>query len=243
MEGGGSDTKPRSFRVLPDTCVELFINFGGQHEHPFQIGEENIRDRSFITSRMSRFMDVVDSGPLGFITLCFFPGKAWPFFGLPMKELSNQVVSLEHIWGPMAAEMNETIDSSTSTVGRVQFVQELLLEFLVKNFRVERSFDVSFQYINQTHGTESMEEVARKTGLSCRQMARMFNRHIGISPKEFARMIRFLHSLDLLKKNQLSLSEVAYEAGFYDQAHFIHETKSFAGLTPHEIRSSVHVLY
>jgi AraC-like DNA-binding protein len=66
---------------------------------------------------------------------------------------------------------------------------------------------------------------------------------MGLSPKEYLRVSRFLHSLEVLKKDNSHLTGVAYESGYYDQAHFIHEYKVFSGLTPGELKMTGNILY
>jgi methylphosphotriester-DNA--protein-cysteine methyltransferase len=54
-----------------------------------------------------------------------------------------------------------------------------------------------------------------------------------LSPKEFARIIKFIGSLNYLKANFVgNLAEAAHSCGYYDQAHFIRDFKEFSGLTP-----------
>ena len=54
-----------------------------------------------------------------------------------------------------------------------------------------------------------------------------------MSPKEFGRISRFLHALQLLTAgNHRSLTGVALDCGFFDQAHFNHEFRELAGMSP-----------
>lgn len=72
-------------------------------------------------------------------------------------------------------------------------------------------------------------------GLSPRQLQRVFNYYLGTTPKAFSNVVRFQHILN----SQTSLKELRenklyFEAGFYDQAHFIRHFKTFYGVTPSE---------
>ena len=82
-----------------------------------------------------------------------------------------------------------------------------------------------------------MDELAAEIGVSCRHLTRQFQRAVGLSPKEFGRVSRFLHALQLLNAgNSRSLTDVALDCGFFDQAHFNHEFREFAGMSPGELR-------
>ncbi len=76
-------------------------------------------------------------------------------------------------------------------------------------------------------------ETGLDTGISSRQLRRLFEFYIGDTPKTFSKIVRFqnlLHgkpSARALRKNKLFL-----DAGYYDQAHFIKEFKTLFGSTP-----------
>ncbi|HEY5825191.1 MAG TPA: AraC family transcriptional regulator, partial [Cyclobacteriaceae bacterium] len=52
------------------------------------------------------------------------------------------------------------------------------------------------------------------------------------TPKLYGKINRFQHSLGLINQKDTSLTDIAYEAGYFDQSHFIREFKSFTGVTP-----------
>ena len=64
-------------------------------------------------------------------------------------------------------------------------------------------------------------------------LERKFAKYIGKTPKQFIKLIRFQHILSELQHTSYNnLSVFAYENGYYDQAHFIRDFKTYAGLTP-----------
>jgi AraC-like DNA-binding protein len=62
----------------------------------------------------------------------------------------------------------------------------------------------------------------------------MFNEHMGISPKEFIKVIRFQQVLKRIRKKDYkeSFSQLAYEMGYYDHAHLTNEVKRYSGFNP-----------
>jgi transcriptional regulator GlxA family with amidase domain len=61
-----------------------------------------------------------------------------------------------------------------------------------------------------------------------------FRRQFGITPKAYARLLRFGHATALLTETPTmrSLAEVATDAGYYDQSHLTRDFAALAGLTP-----------
>ncbi len=75
-------------------------------------------------------------------------------------------------------------------------------------------------------------DVAERTGLSGRQLERLFADHIGLSPRTFAQVWRFRRALKRIKGEGMSLAEAALASGYADQAHFTRTVRAFTGRTP-----------
>ena len=243
MENENDSCTSSSFRVLPDTCIELFVTYAGSRQSVSVDGLQQ-RPGCFIVSRMSKYMDVQSTGRSGFISVCFHPGAAAHFFPVAMHEVTDMVVGLNDLWKNTAVEMEERVVCAINNEERVSIVQHYLLEQLEKQTKPAKDVEHWLWQVNYFKGQISVEELSRKVNISQRQLGRRFNQTVGLSPKEFSRVTRFIHSLTFLKKYpSLSLTEIAYESGYYDQAHFIHDYKDFSGHTPGEMVSGAGVLY
>ena len=125
MESENAGCNTSSFRVLPDTCVELFVNYEGLRQ-TVTAGGALKQPNCFIVSRMSRYMDVQDHGRSSFISVCFHPGAAAHFFPVAMHEVSDTVVDLGDLWKNAAAEMEERVSLAMNNHERVAIIQEYL---------------------------------------------------------------------------------------------------------------------
>ena len=193
---------------------------------------------------MNRFMDVQTQHRVGFVSVCFVGGQAYPFFPVPMHDIANQVIDLRHLWGHEADAMQERVERLETTAQRVQLIQSYLVARLRKSGPFDSGIAFCIDQIRRANGQLSVEELANRAGVCNRQLVRRFNQFIGLSPKEFARMTLFMNALKQLRTYPaLSLTEIAYESGYYDQAHFIHACRAYSGLTPRQVASSGHVLY
>jgi len=234
------DADTSLIRVLPDTCVELFVNYTST---PVAMIENELHQRSIITFRMSRSMDVQMRKGAGCLAICFHPGMAYHFFQVPMHVLTDTTVSLSDIWNGMAAEIEEELAGICNNEGRVLLVQKYLLQHLARG-----KHDLQVQYCldlaQLSGGLIPVSRLTNDTGLSQRHLSRKFQQCVGLSPKEYLRVYRFIRSLDHLKKYPfLSLTEIAYESGYYDQAHFNRDYKVYAGHTPGEVAQARHIFY
>jgi transcriptional regulator GlxA family with amidase domain len=87
------------------------------------------------------------------------------------------------------------------------------------------------------------ERIAGAVGLSRRQLGRLFQEQIGITPKSLGRLGRFQRALRALERSpRNSLASVATGAGYFDQAHLCRDFRLFAGTTPAGFRREVREL-
>ncbi|EKO3499547.1 helix-turn-helix domain-containing protein [Vibrio fluvialis] len=69
--------------------------------------------------------------------------------------------------------------------------------------------------------------------LSQRQRERQFQKWLGITPKQYQRIVRVKQTLEQLRAQpHVSLADLALEQGFADQAHMTRECKQIARITP-----------
>ena len=82
-----------------------------------------------------------------------------------------------------------------------------------------------------------MNKLSKQNFTSVRQLERNFKKFIGLSPKEYANIIRFQYALGLIKNSEKkrSLLEIAFECGYYDHSHLTNEIKRNTGLAPSQL--------
>ncbi|HEY1957785.1 MAG TPA: helix-turn-helix domain-containing protein [Polyangiaceae bacterium] len=91
--------------------------------------------------------------------------------------------------------------------------------------------------IEAAEGLVRIDDLAAEAGISIRQVDRLFRQHLGIGPKTFARIARFQNAINFLKGDPgCTLAALAARCGYYDQAHFVHDCRRFAGASPKEKR-------
>ena len=227
-------------RVLPDTCVEVFINYT---DTPVAIIGNELHKRSIVTFRMSRPMDVQMRKGSGCLAICFFPGMAYKFFHLPMNMLSDTTTALEDIWTDLAATIEDKLANVQNNNVRAAIAQQHLTTFLAAG-QHDQQVANCLQQVELLEKLPTVKQLVDSTGLSQRQLSRRFQHVVGLSPKEYLRVYRFIRSLRYLKNYPASsLTEIAYKSRYYDQAHFIRDYKDYTGHTPGEVVLSQRILY
>jgi AraC-like DNA-binding protein len=228
------------FRIFPDTCVEIFISYT---DYPLASikGKNNFEEAgSLATFRMDQYTDVVLLPSSGCIAICFQPGAAHYFFDIPMSELANLTLNMELLWRERINELQDKISACKNNMDRVFLIQKFLLDRVHKVQRERNDFEYCLWQLNLFKTKAKIRDIVNKINISQRQLNRQFNQFLGLTPLEFTRVNRFMNVIEMIRKSKnLILTEVAYESGYYDQSHFIHECRRLAGLTPGELIRSV----
>jgi AraC-type DNA-binding domain-containing proteins len=83
----------------------------------------------------------------------------------------------------------------------------------------------------------SLRDYAEQQPKSLKTIARRFTRTYGVSPKQYQLNKRLNEAKALLRESTWSLTDIAYECGFYDAAQFSRLFKTACDITPSTYRS------
>jgi AraC-like DNA-binding protein len=222
-------------QLPPKGEIELIFHYG--HRFVLRAGEHWVtQPTSFVIGQQERFFVLSSGGATWLVAARFHPWGAFPFFGLPISELSREFVSLDAIFGTLTAELEDSL----SDPGREEVVKILESFLLLRLDSFEQDLgpvaSLARRIIAQ-QGQLSVSDLVRDQSLSQRQIERRFNEVVGVPPKRLARIMRFQCALDsIYSKPNRELTEIAYEHGYSDQSHFISDFKLLLGKTPSAVR-------
>ncbi|HEY0750904.1 MAG TPA: helix-turn-helix domain-containing protein, partial [Chitinophagaceae bacterium] len=94
----------------------------------------------------------------------------------------------------------------------------------------------SYFLSDNTEHFQSVDQLAKEICYSTRQLNRVIQNLFGVSAEELTTYKKFIEAVKLVHINTGSLTNVAYSAGFYDQAHFCRVFKSYSGMTANQYR-------
>ena len=114
-------------------------------------------------------------------------------------------------------------------------IEAFLINRLTSDASVDHIVESTVETIFSAKGQLTVNELSEQNNTNRRQLVRKFSSAIGLSPKQLSKTIRLQATLKvLLAEEQTSLTDLAYENEYFDQAHFIKDFKEFTGLTPKE---------
>lgn len=134
----------------------------------------------------------------------------------------------------------ELLDKQTQVVEYLsEFMQSLSKNQIPSHLKAPLAMTALVTYLNQ-HCTEdlSLDDLCTLSGYSPSHLVRTFKQHFGMTPYAYLINKRIQYSQQQLKDGA-SISTVALDTGFADQAHFQRTFKRLVAATPNEYRYSL----
>ncbi len=207
------------YRVVADGCTDIFLNVNKTNE-------------SFVMGFCKKYTEFELGQSFNYFGIRFLPSMFTQVFNISAKSLSNRYEWLEKVDSGMAGFLARNIKYDHTEEAMTTLTKEIEMRWRLSKVDYDHRFYDALKVILEKKGIVEIERDLN-TGLSGRQLQRIFNHYIGISPKTFSKVVRFQHILSLKPSTQsLRNNKVFYEFGFYDQAHFIKDFKKLYGVTP-----------
>ena len=165
----------------------------------------------------------------------FRKGKAYPFTEMPMNELTDYVVDGELVMSNQILSMRETLLELLTVQQKFIYAEQYLRNIFSKKLIANPFVDYSVNLILQQPHQLAINRLSEKVGYSQKHLIKIFKEHVGVAPKVFLRIIRFQRAIQEIEANRsANWTSIAFESGYYDQAHFINDFREFSGFTPNQ---------
>lgn len=231
-----ADGQPESIRenVFVDGRADIVFNFGSAYQRHYLNQPDTVESMGFsnLDGQREYPVAIAQDGVIDLVGVRFQPGGLSAVLTLPPTELSNQTLELRVAFGADAAELENRLYDALSPMERVG----LLDAFFLRRLFVSSPYDFAryvAQFIETASGAVNMKDLSAEVGYSIRSVDRSFRQCFGLTPKFYARVVRFQRALRLLSaENASDLTALALTCGYYDQSHLAHEFADFTGQSP-----------
>ncbi|WP_405174659.1 helix-turn-helix domain-containing protein [Paenibacillus sp. FSL H8-0261] len=225
-----SGYEPRMETIIPDTCMDIIWNlnestgltttvFSGINDAPFEVPSD--RGEGMISTFGIRFH---------FWAVHFFADDH-------LRDVLNAFVDVDQYFCTFKKELGFLLEQANSMNERIAAAEAYLFQRLERGGRTnDRMMNAIYTLIKQK-GVVTAEDLETSSNLSRRQLERLFQEYIGVSPKKTADLVRFqnvwreMYQLPVQTKN---MQDLIFTYGFSHQPHFINSFKKYAGRTPLE---------
>lgn len=223
----------KSFQnVLPDGCVDIIVSLGDSSldngfkpSIPYVFGTHTILSEAPVIGNIQMF------------GIRFKPAVFKLFTKIPTNEFTNQKVDIFSFQSLFDLSFYHEIERAIETNLPMPVIIGKVEQFLIRKLPILPSVDRRIQHaisLIQLHaGNLAIDKLAVESCLSERQLERRFKEEVGISPKLFSRIMKFREVHKRLNTDTwTNLHELAWECGYFDNAHLTKEYLRFTGSLP-----------
>jgi AraC-like DNA-binding protein len=217
----------------PDQFLEFY------HQDPYMIhfresGARDLAPRAVVVGPSTyRRVELVLHGRLETFTIHFQPSGFYQLFGVPMPDLTDRAYEARSVLGRCVSGLEQRLANTSNFGERIRVATSFLIRRVMSRSAPPDAVARAANRVLFDRGALRISEVAASAGLSVRQFERRFCEQVGVGPKRYARIVRFHSALEAKRTSEKrTWTDIAYELGYYDQMHMVHDFRIFSGENP-----------
>ena len=191
-------------------------------------------------------IDIRYTGKVVVLLIEFTALGCFELFGISGRSALNKAPKVTSL-GSEPAEFERSLMSRSSSLkvndisSRCQLICSMLEARIDQLHALPRYLYSALDGIESKNGAVTLNELVEKVGISRRQFARKFSHVVGVSPKYFCRVLQMNKAMEgLVANDKTILSEIANQAGYFDESHLIHAVQEFFGLPAAQLVDQEH---
>jgi AraC-like DNA-binding protein len=232
-EGGPVDLR---VDVFVDARADLVLNFGVPYTRQVIGGDPVEHVGSNLDAQRLRPIRIVQRGLVRIAGVRFRLGGLAPFARVPLRPFTDETPPPAAVLGEDADALESAVRAESDASVRAELFDRFFRSRLVLDAAHAR-FARALDHLVRSDGNASIEDLAQVAGVTGRQVDRLFARRLGIAPKTVGRVLRFQRALRTLMRDPgRALAEIAADAGYFDQAHFVKDFRRMTGGVPRGYR-------
>jgi len=222
-------------KVFATGFIEIMFNLGTDGPQQIKNGDLITQPDVQLWGQTIQPFTFASFGKHSMLGIRFFTHSAACFFDERIELFNDQVIDFKDIGGKETALLYSKLLEAESLDRRIELLDEFLLKrlsFSANKFSRLRLVNSIMHDLSKDDFFENIHSVASRYGISSRYLQKIFLDYSGLTPNLFSKIARFQKSLHLVAGNDLSLTTIAHQCGYFDQSHFIKDFKFFTGSTP-----------
>jgi AraC-like DNA-binding protein len=218
--------------ILPKGDIELIFSFGESLSFHRQGVGEGDTPRCFINGISNTPVQLAMPRHQSFFGVVVQPAAVKKLLAAPSGTFLNSITDLELI-DKTFGDLWHMLASSTAFEHRCSLMQQWILRRLSTIHEQEMTLS---GFLTSNQEVTTVANLASHVCYSTRQLNRKVQELFGMSSEVLLRYKRYQRALKHIHISKETLTRIAYDCGYYDQAHFNREFKEYTRLTPGEYR-------
>lgn len=193
---------------------------------------EEAQPVAIVGAQTHRRVNLILGGNISAFTIAFEPGGCFALFSVPADELTNADFDATTVLGNALAGLHGRLGDLDAFDARTLVMDKFLCERLPVSASDSPAVWAARE-LRRRNGGERVADLAATAALSVRQFERRFSHEIGLSPKVYARVVRFEAALRLKAAQPTTQwTVIAHSLGYFDQMHMVHDFNRLSGESP-----------
>lgn len=169
------------------------------------------------------------------LVLRFKPSSFYSIFNIaPSVFHSKPIRNLEDIVGESWMQVFDKMYERKTIPKKISFLDDAFSKCQSDN-SFPHILNVAIEYIESEKGNTTVSDVLHQLGkrVNSKWLYRNFVKYVGISPKKYISLQRFIYTYGDYKENKSDdIFDVALHSGYYDYNHFFKDFKRYIGISP-----------
>lgn len=234
-----AEENPPKQRIVPDGCMEMIFILGDDIKRYTSEKDFILQPRAIVVGQITEPFVIQPTAYVHCFAVRFYPYGFSNFISTPLQELENREKHINQLFeNEVAASLEKNIINAKTTEERIEIIEAFFLAKLNEKTTVDHIVKNTIDTLFSAKGSTPIGKILQDDASKRRQLERKFYKQVGLSPKQMGKVIRLQTALNLLiNEKPESLTQIAYESEYYDQAHFIKDFKEFTGTIPGDFLS------
>lgn len=221
------------FRVMPSSYTRMVLFLG---EPSVQEVNNNLQtlDLFSLTGFVSKPSLVMPTSHLKQVMIHFTAWGVQPFVDFPISEITDTRADLSCIFKQDLENLCNALHRGVTIQEKTFALNRFFIARLQKARQVDERAKALTQYILKSNGSLRLKDLSNSLYIGERTAQRLIHNAIGVNYKFFTRLVRLEYVRRMMAQENITLTNVAIQAGYFDQAHFIHDFQTAFGENPRE---------
>jgi AraC-like DNA-binding protein len=198
-----------------------------------KLADSAYRPPEFVNGMRASYASIDGGCSPEYLQVPLSPPGAHAVFGLPMDELTGQLVDLRDLIGESGRRLGDRLRATPTWPQRFTVLDRFFLRRIEEAPPPAAEVLLAWRRLADSGGRIPIREISAEVGWSHKHLITKFTRVVGLPPKRAARLIRFERLLRAVDRGRgTGWAELAADFGYADQAHLTREFTEFAGTSP-----------
>lgn len=226
LDKSAGEVLPPVYKSMADGYAEIVFSINGSFKEYYNYG-------GYVLPQHSNYRTLTIGENIGLFGVRLYPYAILPLLGIASHEVTDNVHDIHSF---LPRELVSEIMEAANHHARISiFCHHMLQRLDVAPTIQERAV----HRIIETRGMEKLTDLCSLLSISERQLERKFKESVGLTPKQYSRILRFQYAKRKFVSQTNSFADIAFECNYADQPHFARDFKEFSGMTVSEYASLI----